>query len=553
MLVDAPDVRAAVYVLLLAPLLLGGAKAPEPPEVRGTWIAARTENFVLYSNATEKQTREVARQLELFRLLLGRIATRIRLTSPAPTTLLVFDGDKSFAPYRNDADERGLFMHRTDGNFAAFIARPYIAPSARNLDQSAHFPYDTVYHEYVHYVLRNNFPNVPRWLHEGMAQYYATFRMAGETAQFGFPRSVHLNNVKHGTWIPLEDLLRDGPASRHDLLTGMFYCQSWFATHYILSGDANRLRQLDAYLRLLEKGTPSDRAFFDAFQTDADGFSGELRRYLAANQFYMASTVLEPPGPIGVGVSAMSAPEVLSHLGAWLARLGADRRADAEAHFREALRVAPAYAPAEAGLGFVFDRADCAGDAEAAYVRALATDPESYAARFHYAWHLVARAARAPPNTEPGVRDGWLEQARGYFAGCVRDHPGYAEAHFGLGLTFLYRSEPSSEGQASIERAWKALPSRADIAYHAIRLAQATGKDDRAREILEIVIRRFPGLLLEYVVLPTEWEWHPQYAVPPSQPSAVAALLAGSLAQVSDPEIRAGLEEWTKRAIRSAP
>jgi len=309
-------------VLSIAVALLGADKGPKPPAPRGTWIEARTENFVLFSNASEKQTKDVARQLEQFRALLARITTHIRLSSPAPTSMLVFDGEKSFTPYNTDSDVRGMFAPRPDGNFAAFIARPYIAPSARNLRDDAHFPYDTVYHEYVHYVLRNNFANMPRWLNEGMAQYYATFRVDGDVAQVGFPRRLHLNNLLYGPWIPLADLLRDGPMSGHELLTGQFYCESWFITHYILNGSETRRGQLDAYLGLVAKGIRSDQAFRQAFETDLEAFTVELRKYLASNQFYMASAPLgDATSAMDVRLSPMSAADVLTDLGVLTRRI----------------------------------------------------------------------------------------------------------------------------------------------------------------------------------------------------------------------------------------
>jgi tetratricopeptide (TPR) repeat protein len=523
---------------------LGASKEPTKIELRGNWVEARTENFVLFSNAPEKLTRDVARQLELFRSLLGRITSHIRLSSPVPTTLLVFDGEKSFSRYKPHEDVRGAFLPYTDGNFAAFIARPYIAPSPRNLGDESHFPYETVFHEYVHYVLRNNFPNVPLWLNEGLAQYYSMFRVEGSSAQFGYPIRIALNNVKYGPWIPLDDLLRTRSAREHDLLIGQFYCHSWFATHYILNGNEKRRTQLEGYLGLIENGIPSDQAFRQAFQTDPGSFTLELRKYLAGNQFYMASAPLDDASKLGeASVSPMAAADVLTHLGLWLAHLGKERHADAEAHFREALQLTPSHAAAQVGLGYVLDRSNRFDEAEGAYVRAIAADSTNVPARFYYGWHSLAAAITAG-STDATARLARNERAREHLARCVELAPSFAEARFGLGLTFLYGAEPSAAGQALLEGAWKEQPSRMDIAYHAIRLSLATGHEDRARELVRVALRRFPGLLLDYVTTPTQWNWYQEIAVPPSAPEEIAPLVLARLTDVADLDMRAGLEKW---------
>jgi len=202
----------------------------------------------------------------------------------------------------------------------------------------------------------------------------------------------------------------------------------------------------------------------------------------------------------------------------------------------------------------VLDRSGRFDEAEGAYLRALESDAASAVARFYYGWHLLARVISAAAEADTATRIARLEGARECFARCVAVEPEFAEAQFGLGLTFLLADEPATDGQAHLERAWKELPSRMDIAYHAIRLSLATRRLERAREILRIVLRRFPGLFLEYVALPTEWKWYYHVAVPPSRPEEVAPLVAGALANVTDPEIRSGLEQWAKsRQTPTAP
>src|SRR6185436_19417308 len=95
--------RARPGTQLLLSALLGAARAyaalplPSPDE---PWIAARSANFTLFSNAAPKAVVRIATDLERLRASLAQINPSLQLTSPYPTTLYVFKNDASFAPFQ---------------------------------------------------------------------------------------------------------------------------------------------------------------------------------------------------------------------------------------------------------------------------------------------------------------------------------------------------------------------------------------------------------------------------------------------------------------------
>ena len=70
----------------------------------------------------------------------------------------------------------------------------FIGSSERNfvllrLDAPEDRRYHAIYHEYVHQVMRLNFPDLPLWLNEGLAEFFALRQMSGtDTSDLGNPQ-----------------------------------------------------------------------------------------------------------------------------------------------------------------------------------------------------------------------------------------------------------------------------------------------------------------------------------------------------------------------------
>jgi len=153
-----PWLPCLVLVLLLAwPAL--GADLPSP---KG-WIEVRTENFVLYSNASPGKTKKLATDLERFREVLGLITKGFDLEASVPTSVYVFKNEASLLPYKLDASGNpqnlvGYFLRR---RFRNYIALDVSASAERSR---------VIYHEYVHSMLHETFGSMPQWLDEGLAE-----------------------------------------------------------------------------------------------------------------------------------------------------------------------------------------------------------------------------------------------------------------------------------------------------------------------------------------------------------------------------------------------
>ena len=81
------------------------------------WVRIDTPNVVVYSEAGEKQAREVASEFGRFRAL-GRVVSGAATPAAVPTVVVVFDTRKSFTPccpmFNGQRVELAGYFHGTD-------------------------------------------------------------------------------------------------------------------------------------------------------------------------------------------------------------------------------------------------------------------------------------------------------------------------------------------------------------------------------------------------------------------------------------------------------
>src|SRR5688572_5468045 len=147
------------------------------------WIEARTDNFRLLSNASERTTFKIGAKLEQLQQLLAT-AFGGDVQSAVPTHIYVFKDEASIAPFKIGSNGKpdsiaGYYVGTLSGHFLAIDA------------SASEEPFRTVYHEFVHYFVNNNLPYIPLWLNEGLAEYHSTLRVKGTRVDLGLPIHEH--------------------------------------------------------------------------------------------------------------------------------------------------------------------------------------------------------------------------------------------------------------------------------------------------------------------------------------------------------------------------
>ena len=314
---------SVAWVVVSAVPVLGDAEA-------FGWIRAESPHTVVFAQTEADQAIEIVRSIDRFRAMFERLSPGLALNSPVPTQIFAFRDAESHGPYKTIPETDGV---RVLGQMIAHPDGNYITLDAGAPAEGA---YSVVFHEYVHYLVRHNFPAVPRWFNEGLAEYYSTFRIEGERAVLGRPVARHLRwFTRHP--VDLTEVLADerGLGRRHDTRqVGDFYAGSWALVHYLLSGDAERLERTGEWLARLAEGESPDSAFERVFGLRIRGLEREVSEYVGRGDFPVASVALDDldRGVSSARTSALSAAGAyrrLADLAAHLPRLElAERRVD---------------------------------------------------------------------------------------------------------------------------------------------------------------------------------------------------------------------------------
>lgn len=263
-------------VTLILLLLTCAASAQE------TWREVRTPYFVVYSNAGDKRSRDVALRFELTRRLFGTLALRDQVNFKAPLTILAFKdaaGLKQVAPLwkGRPIDMAGIFLPGEDRNFIA-------------LDASAESGHPVVFHEYAHMMLRSNYPETHLWFDEGFAEYYSSIRVTPRDIKVGEPPvSARLLAT---SMMPVEELFAltaDSPeynesSPRRQLL----YAQSWLVVHYLYA--QRKFSRIGDYFELvINRRVAIPEAVRAAFGMTPQELDTALREYYRKGDFEVIS------------------------------------------------------------------------------------------------------------------------------------------------------------------------------------------------------------------------------------------------------------------------
>ena len=477
----------ASWVLCLVGLLPGSpGRSPQPAPADPPWLRVTTPSFTLYGNAPGARIREAGLELERLRAVLLRVTPRLSASSPLPTFVYVFASDASLEPYKPvvGGKPRSLsayFVPAQDGNFIALAATSAGGVRSR-----------TVYHEYLHFLMRNNFPAQPRWYDEGLAEFYSSFRADGTRARIGLPIEEHVAQMRRGPPSGLAALfgvVGESPEYTERSRQGLFYARSWALVHYLMRGDPARSAQLPVLLQRLQRGEPPEDAVRASFGTDLRGLESELSRYLRADRFSHAEidlaglTVPEAAEP-----TPMTRTQTLVALGNLLTRISDERHGRAEEHFQAVLSSDPREPDALAGLAML--RLRQGRDAEAAELLSAATDAGSrdFRVPFHHG-ELLLRSLSAAEGLAGEADRGLLARARAAFQRSLELNGEFLAARAALGRTYLWEEgDAARDGIPHLEAAARGLRSRPDVAMDLANLYGATGRDDEAHAVLREVL-----------------------------------------------------------------
>jgi tetratricopeptide (TPR) repeat protein len=473
--------RPAPALFALICLLLAAQAAP----AKDTWTSVRSKNFLLVGNASEKDIRQVATRLEQFRDAFSRLFTGAKFNSPIPTTVVVFKSDSSYKPFKPVVDGRvddvaGYFQPGEDVN--------YITLTSERREED---PFAVIYHEYVHQLVANTMGrgSVPPWFNEGLAEYYSTFQVRDDRKVIlGNLISRHLQLLRESKLIPLKQLLEVNDYSldrNKQEAKWVFYAESWALVHYLIQGNGgSRLKQLNTFLNLFAKNTPTEQAFSEAFQTDIPTMEKELRQYVEGHSFTGQIATFEQKLTFDSEMQAapLTDAEAEAYLGDLL--LHTNRPEDAAARLEHALSLDPQLAFAHASLGMARLRQQRFDEAKEQLRLAVAAGAQNYLAHYYYAYAL-SRQGMDESGRARGYDAETLRAMRDSLNKAIELKPDFAESYYLLAFVDLVTGENLDEGVKLLARARSLAPGNERFAFVLAQVYLRQEKYEEARKTVE--------------------------------------------------------------------
>jgi tetratricopeptide (TPR) repeat protein len=393
------------------------------------WTRLQSDNFTFIGDASERDIRRVARQLEQFREVMLRALPPRPGSPPAPVVVLVFASNRSFEPFKPRFQGRtvevgGFFRGGADVNHIAIN------------NALGDFAVRAVFHEYSHLLVSSALNVAPAWVNEGIAQLYETFeeRNGGRGAVLGLAPAQHVLELRSRVFIPLSELMavdHSSPTYNEGNRRGQFYAQSWALMHYLTFGNRARREQLTRYLDTMNAGASPDAALKSAFSADLPAIEKELRDYLLRLSFPAMVYNFETTARANddMQLEKLNDAEAEGYLGDLMAR-DRQRTEDARARLTKAIASNPDAARAHYALGLLELRDSRGNEALPLLERAAILQPEEAAFITAYGFGLVERLRAASDDAE---RRSLLDRARAALSRSMELRPasGYTLATAG--------------------------------------------------------------------------------------------------------------------------
>ena len=430
-------------------------------QTRGDWHSVRTNHLFVIGNADAESLRRVAVWLEFFHAAFARVISRNVIDSSIPTTVIVFSDDASFTVFKPTYQGQarnisGFFLPGDDVNYIAL-----------SLDPRGD-PYATAFHEYVHLHVKDNIPNAPLWLNEGLAELYESLQFSGSDVLIGTPKPGYIFLLRNLEMLPLKTLFSvgiDSPHYNERDKQGIFYGESWALVHYLMLGDRSRQDQFKQFLQRIARGDDAAKAIEGAYGITIDQLEQEFESYVrSGNLTSQRITGIADPRTYGSYTatqrSALTDAEAVYYLADLSLHMGRDNVA--ERGFKESIASDPNFLPSYAALGTLYVHQRRYDEAKK-YLQKATTAQQS--AEVHYFYAYVLSRERISANGEvPRYSRENAALIREQLLQSIKLEPKYAPPHYLLAFVDLVNDERLDEAFEMAEKAHQLSPANKSYA-----------------------------------------------------------------------------------------
>lgn len=514
-------VRSIVSAVLM--VLPACGLAPAITRAKDVWIEVRSPNFTVISNSGEKEARKIADEFEQFREVFHNTLPKLRVDLGKPLIILAVRNEDSlkvllpgYWETKGHAHPVGLYAPGEERHFVAL-----------RTNVEADNPYQIVYHEYTHAIMNLNFPDLPSWLGEGLAEFYGNSTIHDKDVEIGKISPYHLQILQENRLIPIDVLLSadtNSPYYNEQNRVSVFYAESWAIVHYLmLDPEARKQQLLSKFLTAWTKSGNQVEAAEHTFG-DLKKFGQAMEAYVRQKSFYISRVPTAIRGDPKSYASREVSPAELAAYRA-LFYIHTQRSNEAKSSAEEALQADPKLPLAYEARGMLELTNQDYSQAEGDFARAIELNSSSFVPYFFAAETLMRGGmALGDQNSKPTK---WLEKA-------VEMNPQFAPAYSALASLYSSRPETREKAIGTCRKAVELEPGNLTYRINYGYVLLNTGKTADAKALAERI---------------------QQVARTPTEKSDSAELmLAVSNAEIRDREIAALAERArVEQEVRTTP
>lgn len=455
-------VRRFRILLFFSALACGAVLHAAKPEA---WVEVKSPHFVAYSDAGETEARKALKGFEGIRSVFSQVFPGIRVDPPKPMIVFVVEDEASMKRFLPQAFEgkdpsrpAGYFVNGSDRNYAILRL---------DLDHQMDQPYFVLFHEYTHSIVHQNFPSLPTWLDEGIADFYGATEIKSEHVLVGRVPVGRLLKLRGSIRLPIETLLtvtHDSPYYQEGEKTGIFYAQSWAFVHYLfMDAQAQKAGLFRAYLKALHSGTDPLAEAREGFG-DLAKLQGALTLYSRRSTFGYWNLPLSvkltdqdfQSRPLGEAETLVVRAEFLQYT---------RQEPGARPLLARALALAPQLPEVHVALGLGHSLQGEKEQARSEFEAALRLGSQDFRAPYYLATLAQGGTGQGPQDSAQILR--WLESARSL-------RPDFPGIHMALCRQYAWDPrDPAKavlEGREAVELEPQNLASRANLGIACMNL-----------------------------------------------------------------------------------
>jgi len=391
------------------------------------WVDLETDSFRALSLVSERKSRAILRQLQVFQAALSQMTNLAQAPPRVPTVIFLLNEASFRQASAGMGDVAGVF-----------VGQPFRNDILIDASRDTQLSLFSVYHEYVHFQSRNQgHLSLPAFYEEGLAQFVQYFRLSKGKYEYGFFPGGMRSYARSST-MPLERVVSVEVGSdeyRDHKFQAPFYARSLLLLHYCQIGNRTYHEPLLRFVVRMANGQPDKEAFEKEFGKSMAEFDQELDAYLPkAERTYATMRAESIPEPRAPGVREISREDGNVQF-AWLLLRTKTSLDGIDAFLKPKLEVSPDDGPALGALALWHERQDRSQDATGLIERLTASPTVAASDLTGAGFIFLGRSQVAGPERTQEERAAMVQQSRRLFERALGLSVGNPEASYGYAVT----------------------------------------------------------------------------------------------------------------------